>query len=149
MARQNQTSLSVDLSVVTTLDTRRRDGETRSSRLVADLSAYHAILSDGLRRARLALSPAEASVVLDVFNGTSPSQIWTAERMSMRVNDAIALDGVADTWGVDGPALVSTLKAIGDLPCIALADWAEGAWAKDDFDVATEAKIFKGGDGAA
>ena len=142
--RQNHTSLNIDAQTTASLDARRRGGETRSSRLAADVTAYHTLLDEGLRRARLTLNQAEASVVLGVFNGTAPGQVWTAERMSMRINDAVALDGVADKWGVNGPALVGTLRVLGDLPCIALVDWAERVWSKGNFDAAEETAIFRG-----
>ena len=64
--------------------------------------------------------------------------------MVLRISDAVALDGVADKWGVDGQALTTKISSIGDIPSIALADWAEQAWAKDDLDIESETAIFKG-----
>lgn len=142
--RQERTSINIEGAIADTIDSRRRGKESRVARLEADLSAYHALLEAGLRRARRTLSPAEAALILDVFNGTPPGQAWPADRLADRIEDAITLDGMADKWGVNGGDLVFRLRDIGDIAAVALADWAEGVWGKGDFDVAAETGIFKG-----
>ena len=136
-------SIDIGAEIATALDARLREGETRAARLEIDLNTYHALLDEGMRRAVHSLSPADASLLLDVFNNTPLGQTWTAERMVMRVSDAIALDGLAEKRGIDGLALISTLHTLGDLPVLALADWADKIWDKADFDIAAETAIFK------
>ena len=144
--KKGHTNINIGAATAAALDARRRDGETRTSRLDTDLADYYSLLADGMRTARLALSPAEASLILDVQNGTiaSPIASWAGGALAHQVSDGIALDGLAEKWGIDGSALVAKLDKIGDVPCIALVDWAAGVWAKGDFDIAAETAIFKG-----
>lgn len=138
------TTINIDTATAASIDARRRGGETRSNRLTADLIHYYALLDDGLRSARRALNPNEAALILDVLSAASPGQAWTADRIAARVDDAIALDALADKWGVGGSALVATLRDMDDFAVIALIDWAEGVCSKDNFDVAAEISIFRG-----
>ena len=138
------TTINTDAATATAIDARRRSGETRSNRLTTDLTAYYTLLADGLRKARRTLTPNQAALVLNVFNATAPGQIWTANRIAARVDDAIVLDGMGDKWDVDGATLVAALRDMGDFAAVALADWADSVWSKGDFDVAAETTIFKG-----
>ena len=165
-SRKSPTSINIDARTASMLDARRSYGETRTARLEADLTAYHALLINGLRRARMVLTPAEASLVLDGFYSNSShfefyrsrdvlnyspmnilsggGQPWTADRLAARISEAMTLDGLADKWGVDGEALLAKLSTIGDIVSVALVDWVETVSAQENFDIAVEAAIFKG-----
>jgi hypothetical protein len=136
------TTITIDFDLIQALDARRRDGETRTARLESDLADYHALLNAGLRQARRRLTRAEASVLLDTQNGAGQAPVhWLGKALAHQVEDAIALDHLADKWSVDGPQLIAKLEEIGDMACIALVDWAARAWG-DSGDALKAAEIF-------
>lgn len=145
MARQNHTSINIDQTTAQAVDNRRRDGETRTARASQDLADYYSLLDSGLRRARLALTPPEAALIIDVQNGVfAIPEHWIGQALAHQVEDGISLDGLAEKWEIDGPALVEKLIGLGDIACLALVDWAAGLWGKGDFDIKKEIEIFKG-----
>ena len=145
MARQNHTSINIDQATAIAVDERRRDGETRTTRIGQDLTDYYALLDAGLRRARLTLTPAEAALIIDAQNAVLVQlEHWAGQSLAHQVEDAISLDGLADKWQVDGEALVAKLAELGDIACIALVDWAARFWAREDPDLEAAVSIFKG-----
>lgn len=92
-----------------------------------DLARYYAILAHEL--ARLPLSEAEASLIVDALNGTL-IEPHTAGLIWASVDDAIRGDGLDRKWAVDGPALVSKLRDLPLAASLALADAVERFWAQ-------------------
>lgn len=86
---------------------------------------------DLLQRARPALrekfSAAELSLIADASNGTI-YDTWSIPALWMGIEDSINLDGTADKWSVDGPALVDKLKALTPAESHALVDAVERFW---------------------
>lgn len=91
-----------------------------------DLDRYYRMLHLALSSARLRLTVAEASLVVDVLNGTL-TEPHTASLLYAEVAEALE-DGVAEKWGVDGPGLVTRLQALTAFEALALADAAERFW---------------------
>ena len=145
MARQNHTSINIDQATAIAVDERRRDGETRTTRIGQDLTDYYALLDAGLRRARLTLTPAEAALIIDVQNSVLVQlEHWASQALAHQVEDGISLDGLAEKWQVDGEALVAKLAGLGDIACIALGDWAARFWARENPNLEAAISIFKG-----
>ena len=135
------------VNVVATLDGRRQGGESRSRRLGKDLQDYYTFLENGLRRARLLLTPAEAAAILDAHPRIQDRvTIWTGEKLGLHIIEACRLDNVGEKWAVDCLALADKLSSAGDEVCIALADWAGAVLAAPENDIAAEIAIFRGGD---
>lgn len=152
-------SVSLSPDLIGHLDARAgKTGKTRSAVLVDDLTAYadyldlaaakgrdpkrlipdslnlYALLALGLARAKKKLTRSEAKLILDVQNGSwadGSLPVWINGGLAHQVEDGIALEGLADKWGVDGPALVAKLEAPGDLETVGLIDWAARFWEGD------------------
>ena len=74
-------------------------------------------------------------LIFDALNG-----VWAGDTISMAVqslplgiSDALTLDGLADKWGVDGPALLGKLEAMDWCQRLAVIDTAERFWAAGDW----------------
>lgn len=84
-----------------------------------------------VERHRPALTVAEWALVFDALNGTIT---WdSAEGLAAtgsRIAHAIDRDGLAEKWGVDGPALLATLRGLSYAETVALVDVAERFWAR-------------------
>lgn len=103
-------------------------------RLVPDALNLYTLLGLGLSRAKKKMTRSEAKLILDVQNGSwvdGSLSVWIAGGLAHQVADGIDLDGLADKWGVDGPALVAKLEALGELETIGLLDWAARFWEGD------------------
>lgn len=98
-----------------------------SMHLVArrDLERYYELLVRLL--ARIELSDGEAFLIVDVLNATS-SDVRSAGMLWAEIDDGIALEGLADKWGVDGPALVAKVRGWNLAECLAVVDAAERFW---------------------
>lgn len=134
-----QTSLSVPAELSLKIDSRvdKMAGKSRSAQVVADLETYLALLDRGLAIARRDLTRAEAQLILDVRNGawteSGQAAIFAAfSGLRHAVSDAIELDGVAEKWQVDGPALLAKLDALAGAPALAIIDWCAQMWAHSD-----------------
>ncbi len=91
-----------------------------------DLGRYYQLVQDEL--ARITLSEAEASLVVDALNGTI-MEPHTYRLLWAEVDDAVRLDGLDRKWGVDGDALVTKLRALSPGATMAVVDAAERYWA--------------------
>lgn len=92
-----------------------------------DLDRYYALLAAELRR--VDLSESEAMLLIDALNGvlhdapeSIPTMLWAG------VDDAIRLDGLDATWGVDGAAVVAKLRALTPTQATAVVDAVERWW---------------------
>ena len=110
------------------LEGRVSSGLTPSPHLVArrDLERYYALLAEGLRR--VDLTTGEASLVVDVLNGTILDG-RTAAFLWAEIEDGIRLDSLDKKWSIDGKALVEKAKAWGLAESLAVSDAAERYWA--------------------
>lgn len=94
-----------------------------------DLQRYYHALAETLKT--IALSEAEASLVVDACHGTTFGP-WSASLLSAIVDNAIRLEGLADKWQVDGPALVERLRGLSYCQSLALVDAVERYWQAPD-----------------
>jgi len=105
-------------------------GNNRSAVINRDLGRLYVLYRRALRQAPLSsLSIDEICLVVDVLNG-SIHDANTAHMLWAGVEDGIRLDGLAEKWDVDGPALVEKLRALNDIQSMALIDVAERFWEK-------------------
>ncbi|MDO8604897.1 MAG: hypothetical protein Q7R40_00035 [Phaeospirillum sp.] len=87
------------------------------------------ILTFGRRALRDRLSPAEVALVADHATGTWYDES-TTPWLAFGVSESIRLDGLAEKWDVDGPALVAKLGALDYGACWALVDACQRFWAR-------------------
>lgn len=106
------------------VDARRTPGQSAGEIARRDLDRYYAILAAEL--ARLDLSEAEWSAVVDALNG-SLLDANTARLLWAEIDDALP-DGLAGKWGIDGPALVGKLRTLSPAGAMAVVDTAERYW---------------------
>jgi hypothetical protein len=90
-----------------------------------DLERLYTMYRRAIREVPLTL--AEARLIVDALNG-SLFDANTAPMLWASIEDAIKLDGLAEKWGVDGPALVEKLRGLSAFHCMALVDAAERFW---------------------
>ena len=87
-----------------------------------DLTRYY----DLLRRSLPTFTEPEASLLMDACNGWH-IEPHTAPLLWAQIADSLA-DGLAEKWGVDGPALVARLRALSYAQALAICDAVEVAW---------------------
>ena len=104
----------------------RATGERVRSAVVSRMMERYA---EVCRRALPELTDAEWDLLRDSLNGWLPEPAASVGWLAMGVRDSIALDGLADKWGVDGPALLSRLEALDYAGCLAVLDAVERWWA--------------------
>ena len=105
-------------------DLAERQTGTRHAVAKRDLERYYALLRRELRTVNL--SREEVLLLLDISNGT----LWEPHSIPMlwsEVEDSLE-DGLAEKWGVDGPALVERLKGLTAGQAFAIVDALERAW---------------------
>lgn len=98
--------------------------QTRHAVAKRDLERYYALLRRELRTVNL--SREEVLLLLDVSNGT----LWEPHSIPLlwaEVEDGLA-DGLAEKWGVDGPAFVERLRGLTAGQAFAVVDALERAW---------------------
>ncbi len=99
----------------------------RSATIAKSLDRYFYALAAARRGLRERFSAGEQGLLLDVANGclfSSPSAIGFIEH---EVAGAL-VDGAAEKWQVDGPALVEKLAALTYAEKLSLIDAAERWW---------------------
>lgn len=99
-------------------------GDNRSGTISRDLGRLYGLYRRALRRVRL--TPGEAALICRVVDGTTfdantASTLWAA------VQDACQVEGVAESYGVNGDALVEKLRRLDDAALMAVVDAAERA----------------------
>lgn len=116
---------------------------TRHAVAKRDLERYYALLRRELRTVNL--SREEVLLLLDVSNGT----LWEPHSIPMlwaEVEDSLE-DGVAEKWGVDGPAFVERLRGLTAGQAFAVVDALERVWkiGGDLEGAAREVGLLRGG----
>jgi hypothetical protein len=133
-AGKTRSALLADrLATLATLETLATEAEHTPDNLGQDLGHFYDLLTLGLARARRKITRPEASAILDVQNGVviDPIAIWLSGGLAHQVSDGIALDGLDNKWGFDGPALVAKLESLTEIEVLGLLDWAARFWAGD------------------
>ena len=102
-------------------------GRSYSGRLAEIGDRYVEILR---RNPPPALTEAEVNAIRDVLNGAllQPAAV-IAGAIVIEVEDALP-DGLADKWGIDGPALVARLGALTYVQEVALLEQVEKYWSR-------------------
>jgi len=118
-------SITLDPAMIAELDAR---ADNRSERITMDLTRYYRLLEEERSALRAHFLPAELCAIIDVQNGH-----WYAPRLShheitANIEDACRLDGLAEKWSIDGPALGAKLTALDLWQITALADATERFW---------------------
>lgn len=124
-SRREKLSITIDSELLPELDAR---GEERSGVIRTDLGRYYRLLADARTRLRDLLTSAELSAVIDVQNGHWYADILYADEIWANVEDGCRLEGLAEKWQIDGPALVEKLKRLPLLEVHALADATVRFW---------------------
>lgn len=119
--------------------------DTRHAVAKRDLERYYALLRRELRSVRLSREREEVMLLLDISNGT----LWEPHSIPMlwsEVEDSLE-DGVAEKWGVDGPAFVKRLRGLTAGQAFAVVDALERAWklGGDLEGAAREVGLLRGG----
>jgi len=104
--------------------------EAQAERTQRDLARYQALLAQGRARLRDRFMDKELWAILDTLNGYWFADPSSAGSIAAEVEDAIALNGLAQKWELSGQALVQTLHGLTGLESMALADAVERWWAR-------------------
>jgi len=99
----------------------------RSSTIAKSLDRYFYALAAARRGLRSRFSAGEQGLLLDVLNGALFAAPCAAGFLEHEVAVAV-IDGGAEKWQVDGPALIKKLKALHYCEKLALIDAAERWW---------------------
>jgi hypothetical protein len=96
----------------------------RSSVIAKSLDRYYYALNSARRDLRERFSAGEQGLLIDVLNGTLFASPCAINFIEHEVAAGI-IDGLAERWHVDGPALMKKLKALSYVEKLALIDGAE------------------------
>ncbi|MNK46810.1 hypothetical protein D3C87_656010 [compost metagenome] len=85
-----------------------------------------------LRRQQIAkrFSEAELNLLKDSLNGVLHEPAGMIRGVAVGIQDSIELDGLAEKWEVDGPALIAKLQALDYVAEVALVEYVEAYWAR-------------------
>ena len=123
--RKRITPITIDEPLLARIDER---WDNRSEAIRTDLGRYYRLLAEARATLREILTPDELAAIVDVQNGhwyqgrLDGSEIWA------NVEDGCRLEGLADKWSIDGPALVTKLRGLDLLAVHALADATQRFW---------------------
>jgi hypothetical protein len=70
----------------------------------------------------------ELLLMLDVCNGLVLTPGMAGQHLLADVSDGIALDGLAEKWEIDGPALLTKLQALSIFQAHCLEIWCRAFW---------------------
>ncbi|WP_333664715.1 hypothetical protein [Desulfobacter postgatei] len=71
----------------------------------------------------------ELSLLIDTHNGLAMSALhYSANTLAAGTSDSIALDGMAEKWEIDGPALIEKIHTLTPMQALCLEIWANGFW---------------------
>ena len=91
------------------------------------LDRYFALLDIGRAALRDRFTEGEIALILNASNGTR-YQPWSIPHMGAGIEDAVHLDHLDEKWSVNGPALISKLRALTTAERFALVNAAERFW---------------------
>ena len=97
----------------------------QSTVISRDLERLYTLYARSLKQVDLAL--AEASLIVDSLN----SSLYDANSARMLwggIEDSVMLEGLAEKWDVDGPALVEKLRGLNEIQSLAIIDASERFW---------------------
>lgn len=123
--RKKPIAITIDPAILDQLDAR---GDNRSEQIRTDLSRYYRLLAEARARLRELLTPAELSAIIDIQNGHWYHERLEAIEIWANVEDGCRLDGLAEKWKIDGPALVEKLRGLDLLSVHALTDATQRFW---------------------
>jgi hypothetical protein len=127
------TSIALDNALLAIVDARTGSNGGRSVVIRALISGYAEIV----RRERPELDAAEWNAIRDALNGmwllAEQSGIgMLASGLPHELADACRLEGLAEKWTIDGPALVRKVEALGFAARVAVLDDVLRFWARMD-----------------
>lgn len=103
-------------------------GDVCSGVIGQGLARYYALLREARGRLREQLTPTELSAILDVLNGHWWSEQLCVVEIWATIEDGCRLDGLAQKWNIDGPALIAKIKRLDLVAVHALADACIRFW---------------------
>ena len=99
----------------------------RSATIAKSLDRYFYAIAAARRDLRERFSAGEQGLLLDVANGALFASPCAINFIEHEVAAAL-IDGAAERWHVDGPALMKKLKALSYVEKLAIVDAAERWW---------------------
>ena len=95
--------------------------------VVRDLGRYYELMIRARTEANRLLSASEQALILDARRGILHDERFLT-LLPHEVEDAVALEGLDEKWGVDGEALVEKLKAMPPVALAAIVDASDWYW---------------------
>lgn len=117
-------SISLPPNTVESIEQR---GAERSTTIDKNLNRYFYLLDQARRHLVEILSDNEMAMVLDVLNGTGFFEPFSIQIVPADIEDSL-VDGYAEKWDVDGPALVEKIQSLDLWHLAALVDSVERWW---------------------
>ena len=122
-------SITLDGSVWAEVASRLQQNEQNVSGTISrDLDRYYAALERARRSLREKLSQSEISAVIDNLNDCWMAEPYSIQLVYANIADGIQEEGLAQAWGIDGPALVEKLRTMSFIELCALVDASERWW---------------------
>lgn len=118
-------SITMPPDLVREIDAR---GEKRATTIQKHLRRYLFMLDMARRELVELITGDEMALIVDVLNGTLFADPYSVQILPVDIEDSLLIDGYAEKWGVDGPALVEKLNRLDLRHLMALADAAERYW---------------------
>ena len=96
-------------------------------------SLYRATLHD----IKGTFSPAEISLMIDVFNGLILTPQLAGQHITLQVSDGIKLDALDEKWGINGLELMRKIDSLALFDRACLEIWLSRYWKNGDRDIET------------
>lgn len=102
---------------------------TRSEIVRRDLSRYYGLLARAKQELQPMFSVDELSLIAEALNGSLLTDERIGHDLLADVSDAVRLNGLAEKWNVNGPALIAKVRELrDDARGYALVDAVEIWW---------------------
>jgi hypothetical protein len=126
--KSQRSTIHIPAPIVEALDLDKDAGESLSGRIALIVERYRQIISDHCPE----LSRNEWMACMDVMNGmfTGMGEPTAVKFLWASVDDACSMEGLAEKWEIDGPALVKKLRALDTAGAIAVAEIGRRFWSR-------------------
>lgn len=135
--KAQRSTIHLAAPIVEALDLDKDAGESLSGRIAVIVERYRQIVADHCPD----LSKNEWLACMDVMNGmfTGMGDAIATKFLWASVDDACSMEGLAEKWDIDGPALVKKLRALDTAGCVAVAEIGRRFWSRASGKSASEA----------
>lgn len=123
-----RSTIHIPAHVVELIDIDKDTDESLSGRITIIVERYAAMIADHLPE----LTRGEWCACMDVMNGmfTGMGDAIATKFLWASIDDACRMEGLADKWSIDGPALVKKLRDLDTAGAIAVAEVGRRFWAR-------------------